>query len=150
MLEYIGIMARFRGRKQYGQSKVSYCSFCGKIATQKSDTGLEVCLQHKSETLEEIKCTCGKWLEQRDGKFGAYFNCINCGNVNYAKAMEIKAITHDPSKQKKKEAPLINTSPHISKPISSSSYVHNPYSRAKKRISAKEIEITSDDLEYFD
>ena len=93
-------MARFRGRKQYGQSKVAYCSFCGKIATLKGETGLDVCMLHKSQKLEEIKCTCGKWLEQRDGKFGAYFNCINCGNVNYAKAMEIKHITQDLTKKK--------------------------------------------------
>ena len=141
-------MARFRGRKQYGQSKVIFCSFCGKIATHKGDTGLDVCLQHKTSKLEEIKCTCGSWLEQKSGKFGAYFNCINCGNFNHEKGMEIKAITADPNK-KKKEDPIITSSPSITKPISSSSYVYNKYSSPKK-ISKKEIEITSDDLEYFD
>lgn len=142
-------MARFRGRKVYGQSKVSYCSFCGKLATQKSETGLEVCSQHKASKLEEIKCTCGKWLEQRDGKFGPYFNCVSCGNFNYNKAMGIKAITQN-QVVKKKETPQITESAPRTRPVSSSSYVHNKYSKPTKRISAKEIEITSNDAEYFD
>src|SRR3989338_2540154 len=84
---------RFHAKKIYGQLKLNNCAFCGKTATQKTEAGLEVCYQHTKEELPAIKCTCGSWLEQRSGKFGPYFNCLRCGNINFKKAMEIKGIT---------------------------------------------------------
>ncbi len=79
--------------KRWGEYQVKYCAFCGRMATQKNVTGVEVCYQHIKSVFEDITCTCGSWLEQRAGKFGAYFNCLKCGNVSFAKAMEMKAIT---------------------------------------------------------
>ena len=117
---------RFHAKKVYGQSKLSNCTFCGRTATQKTEAGLEVCYLHTKEKLPEVKCTCGSWLEQRSGKFGPYFNCLRCGNINFKKAMEIKAITTS------KEKVLPKTS-----------------SPAEKFI-PKETIITSRDVEYFD
>lgn len=118
---------RFKAKKVYGQSKSAECPFCGKIATAKNEQGLDVCRFHVKTKLEEIKCVCGSWLEQRVGKFGPYFNCLNCGNINYKKGMEMKGMDHNKSIQKPVEKPL----------------------RYNKKPKPKEITITTDDLEYF-
>lgn len=117
---------RFRAPKRYGQSKLSHCTFCGRTATQKTESGLEVCYQHTKEQLPEIKCLCGGWLEQRSGKFGPYFNCLRCGNINFKKGMEMKVITVS------KESTLPKVQPSLEK--------WRP----------KETIITSRDVEYFD
>src|SRR3989338_4087066 len=77
-------------KKQYGESKVINCPFCNRMATQKNAQGLDVCYLHTKTVQEEIKCACGTWLELRMGKFGPYYFCLKCGNINYAKAMELK------------------------------------------------------------
>ena len=117
--------------KRYGDSKIVHCPFCGKMATQKNEQGLEVCPAHRQQTLEEIKCTCGKWLEQHSGKFGAYFHCVSCGNISFRKAMEMKEITavHSPA-QGKMEVPA---TPAIN-----------------ARSEPRERTITSHDVEFFD
>ncbi len=74
--------------KQYGQSKIEICPFCDKRATTKNSQGIPVCLAHKNKELKDMKCICGGWLDVRQGKFGAYFYCMNCGNINFKKAME--------------------------------------------------------------
>ncbi len=117
---------RFHAPKVYGQSKLSNCTFCGRTATQKTEAGLEVCYQHTKETLSEIKCLCGGWLEQCRGKYGPYFNCLRCGNINFKKAMEMKA-----------SMPKENSSP---------SKVQLP----PQKFTPKETIITSRDVEYFD
>jgi len=83
----------FKAKKSYGNYKMVKCPFCSRNATQKNAQGLEVCHVHYKEVLEEFKCICGSWLEVRSGKFGPYFNCMKCGNINYNKGMEIKGIT---------------------------------------------------------
>ena len=117
---------RFPTKKVYGESKVMNCPFCGRMATRKTEAGLEVCHLHTKEQLQEIKCTCGRWLEQLAGKFGSYFNCLNCGNMNFNKAMEIKAIT------------------------SKGSSLPKPEIKVPEVIEKKEIIITSRDVEYFE
>ena len=112
--------------KRYGQSKISTCPFCTRTATQKNAQGIDVCAAHTKQVLEEIKCTCGSWLEQRSGKFGPYFNCINCGNLNFNKVMEIKALQTEI-----KEVPVV-----LKKSVP-----------VRER---KEITISSKDVEYFD
>src|SRR3989338_5581688 len=92
--------------KIYGRSQLASCPFCSSAATHKTESGLVVCHRHTKEQLEEIKCTCGSWLEQRSGKFGPYFNCLKCGNMNFNKAMEIKAIT---SKKSSSSLPTLET-----------------------------------------
>lgn len=119
---------RFHAKKIYGQSKLSNCTFCGKAATQKTESGLEVCYVHTKEQLQEIKCLCGSWLEQRSGKFGPYFNCLRCGNINFKKALEMKTIT---ASKNTESAPIKAQQP------------------AQKFV-PKETVITSRDVEYFD
>ncbi len=126
-------------KKTYGDYKRNNCSFCGKYATQKTETGLDVCRDHLKAKLEEIKCTCGSWLEQRNGKFGPYFNCLNCGNFNFNKGMEIKAITM-------KDQPTTKTITSKKPKTSSKPFQRTSYEKKNP----KEITITSNDVEYFD
>ncbi|NQV91617.1 hypothetical protein HQ489_04025 [Candidatus Woesearchaeota archaeon] len=125
----------WKKKKTYGEYKVATCPFCERIATQKNEQGLEVCHQHTASKMEEIKCTCGKWLEQRVGKFGPYFNCMDCGNMNYNKAMEIKAVT-------KTDQPKPSSTQFQAPPVKKQTYV-------EKR-EPKVTYITSNDVEYFD
>ena len=117
---------RFKAKKVYGSSKILSCPFCKRTATQKNEQGLDVCFKHTKGVLQDIKCTCGTWLELRVGKFGPYFHCLNCGNLKYSKAMEIKEMT-TPTTMFDEPAP---SSPQLSEP--------------------KEVTITSDDHQYFD
>lgn len=119
--------------KVYGMSKMNTCPFCNRMATQKNERGVEVCYQHIKAALEEIRCTCGSWLEQREGKFGTYFNCINCGNINFKKALEMKALMK-PKENISVEQPKVTEKIKIMEP---------PRER-------KEITISSNDTEYFD
>ena len=75
--------------KRYGQSRIDNCPFCGKVAVTKNKQGVPVCSSHKDDRLQDLKCVCGEWLEVNEGKWGAYFRCINCGNINFRKAMEM-------------------------------------------------------------
>ena len=76
--------------KRYGQSREDSCPFCGSRAIAKNKQGLNVCVNHKNESLDDIKCICGSYLDIRTGKFGPYFNCLNCGNINLKKGLEMK------------------------------------------------------------
>ena len=172
-------MARFFGRKKYGQSKTAMCPFCNRIATQMTKDGVNVCTKHVHSKLEEIKCTCGSWLEQKSGKYGPYFNCLNCGNFNFEKGMEIKALN-----MKKKESNFASVAKYKdnvksakdivkeTKEDVSSTYTKGPnknYGKSKyflssydssknktygkkksdKKKGKKEIIISTDDFEYF-
>ena len=117
---------RFKAKKEYGNYKTDSCPFCGKVATQKNEQGVSVCRLHLKEQVEDRKCQCGKWLELRAGKFGPYFNCINCGNMNYDKGMV--------------RSTLVEVKEEVKKPELKSSLYEEK----------KVIEITSDDVEYFD
>ena len=139
----------WKKKKTYGEYKVATCPFCDRQATQKNEQGLDVCHKHLSSKMEEIKCTCGKWLEQRVGKFGVYFNCIDCGSMNYNKAMEMKLITKtDEPKKILKEVSAVESDPRESSYASRyKSYVNEV--PTKKRES-KVTYITSNDVEYFE
>ncbi len=118
--------------KRYGESRVDRCPFCGQQATGKNSQGVPVCRNHKESILDDMKCACGSYLDIRTGKFGAYFNCINCGNINFKKAMSINQV-------KDKKAIIPN----------------NSFSKKKKIVkkeptSKREITIRSDDPLYFD
>ena len=76
--------------KRYGQYKEEKCPFCDDRAIAKNKQGLNVCTKHKDEEIPDIKCVCGSYLELRTGKYGPYFNCINCGNLNLKKGLEMK------------------------------------------------------------
>jgi|SRR3989338_4750388 len=75
--------------KRYGQSKMETCPFCGKQASQQNEQGVVVCVQHRNTDLPDMKCLCGSYLDLRNGKYGAFFSCMKCGNINMKKALEI-------------------------------------------------------------
>ncbi len=119
--------------KRYGQSKIEKCPFCDKHATTSNSQGVPVCTDHKEELLDGLKCACGEYLEVRSGKFGAYFNCINCGNINMRKALEINETRTD-AKPKVIESP--------SEKIES-------YKKSQAASRPKETTVRSDDPDYF-
>ena len=91
--------------KRYGQSKTDLCPFCKKNATTKSGQEIPVCYAHKASILPDLTCFCGDYLELKDGKFGIYFKCTNCGNINLRKAMEMNPeLGNEPKTEEKQEA----------------------------------------------
>lgn len=74
---------------RYGDSRTDTCPFCSKIATTKSVEGFTVCSRHKNNKMPELKCICGQWLDIKKGNKGPYFQCINCGNVNFNRIAEV-------------------------------------------------------------
>ncbi|MBI1935720.1 hypothetical protein HYS31_04735 [Candidatus Woesearchaeota archaeon] len=78
--------------KRYGQSRVDMCPFCRKHATSMNSQKVPVCQSHKKETLGDLKCACGSTLDMLHGKFGVFFSCMKCGNMNLKKVMELNAI----------------------------------------------------------
>ncbi|NOZ80981.1 MAG: hypothetical protein GXP63_04880 [DPANN group archaeon] len=75
--------------KRYGQSRTSACPFCGKQGITHNDQGIPVCNAHRSTRLPDIRCVCGEWLEVATGRFGPYFRCLNCGNINFRRGLEM-------------------------------------------------------------
>jgi len=117
--------------KRYGQSKIDKCPFCGKQAIAKNSQEVPVCQEHKDSSLKDLKCACGSYLDMKNGKFGVFFTCINCGIVNMKKALEINE--GDLAKE-----PVYKTqtkTKSISKPANSE---------------RKEITVSSDDPMFFD
>ena len=133
---------RFRSKKQYGQSKLDRCSFCSSIATQTTKEGVLVCRHHLQQKMQDIQCTCGSWLEQKSGKFGPYFTCFNCGNINFNKALEMKALMPVGNKN-----PLLPITKQSIKKEESFEERENRIRREERR--GKETTITSNDVEYF-
>jgi transcription elongation factor Elf1 len=117
--------------KRYGQSRVESCPFCNKQGVTKNKQGIPVCLKHKESILDDIKCVCGSFLEVKSGKYGAYFNCLNCGNINFKKAMEIGVA---------KEKEVVNENKNV-----------EPVVRRKKEIvrEKRETFVTSDELDFI-
>lgn len=121
--------------KRYGQSRIDKCPFCGKQATSVNKQGFPVCIEHKKAIVGEMKCLCGEYLDLKKGKFGPFFNCMKCGNLNIKKVMEfniIKDVSSEKTKKRKKET-------SDSKPKKSFARKKHP----------KEITIRSDDPFYF-
>ena len=75
--------------KRYGQSRIENCPFCDKIGTIKNSQGVPVCSAHKNALIQDVKCACGEYLDVASGKWGAYFPCLNCGNINFRKGLEM-------------------------------------------------------------
>ena len=112
--------------KKYGQSKIDNCPFCQKQAVTLNKQSVPVCVNHKEELLGDLKCVCGSILEMLHGKFGVFFKCINCGNINLRKAMEFNTI----------KARVKEENPYLNKTI-------NSYGKTT-------ITVRSDDPRYFD
>jgi len=94
--------------KRYGESKKQDCPFCNKPALSQNTQGIPTCAAHKETLLPDVKCMCGSWLELKNGNWGPYFNCTNCGNLSFAKGMARAAPTQSAGPQtapEKKHAP---------------------------------------------
>ena len=78
--------------KKYGQSKIDICPFCRKQATSMNKQNVPVCASHKDEILDDMKCVCGSTLDTLHGKYGIFFSCIKCGNMNLKKVLEFNII----------------------------------------------------------
>ncbi|MBI2139226.1 hypothetical protein HYU13_06560 [Candidatus Woesearchaeota archaeon] len=88
--------------KRYGQSRVEHCIFCGKTGVLRNKEGMTVCMSHKESRLPEMKCACGKWLELRNGKFGSYFRCFDCGNISMKKVLDMNPLSKEIQKNSSK------------------------------------------------
>lgn len=75
--------------KIYGKSRVDTCPFCFKRATVKNAQDIPVCSNPRHKNLTDLKCACGSYLDVKSGKFGPYFFCFKCGNINFRKGLEM-------------------------------------------------------------
>lgn len=76
--------------KEYGKSKEEKCIFCEeRIATTYNVDNFPTCYKCKDKASPNWICACGKSLTILKGKYGVYFNCTNCGNINFKKAKDI-------------------------------------------------------------
>jgi len=94
-------MARFR--KVYGQSKEYTCKFCGKTATKQNDQGIPTCAEHTNRTVDDVRCLCGMPVEVREGKYGPYCICQQCGIQKLDRLLEMQ-----PKKEEKPAPPPQN------------------------------------------
>lgn len=78
--------------KSYGNYKIERCPFCGQQGTTRNSQGLVVCTKHKNAKLGEMRCVCGEYLELKSGKYGAYFKCLRCGNVNLKRVFQTNKV----------------------------------------------------------
>ncbi len=117
--------------KRYGERKITKCPFCDNEATTENKQGFPVCSKHKNETVSDLKCLCGATLETMTGKFGVFFKCINCGNVNARKVLETNTVTPAPKQEK------------------TFNIQHKTGTISKKKFVPHEVAVRSDDPNYF-
>ena len=133
--------------KRYGQSKIDKCPFCQKHATTLNKQGVPVCASHKEELIDDLKCVCGSTLDMLQGKFGVFFSCMKCGNMNLRKVMEINDIkpkSNSYNNYNRTNANYNNKKDNLNIKINNQD---NKKDVLQKR---KEITIRSDDPRYFD
>lgn len=134
--------------KRYGQSKIDSCPFCGRIATVKNAQDIPVCAKHKNTPLPDLKCSCNSYLDLRNGKFGAYFHCLNCGNINMRKAL---ALNPDIGKPQIPAEETVSETKTENQPAekTESETEEKTENKQKETKDKKEITITSDDVNYI-
>ncbi len=86
--------------KRYGESKTNKCPFCEKDAFSQNKQKIPTCKDHKDTQLQEVKCVCGSWLDMKEGKYGVFFTCINCGALNLRKVLEMNNIQRQKAENK--------------------------------------------------
>ncbi len=86
--------------KRYGESKTNKCPFCEKDAFSQNKQKIPTCKDHKDVQLQEVKCVCGSWLDMKEGKYGVFFTCINCGALNLRKVLEMNNIQRQKAEKK--------------------------------------------------
>ena len=78
--------------KRYGSYRTAKCPFCSRQGTVKNEQGIPVCSSHKGQVLPDLKCSCGSYVDLREGKWGPYFSCVKCGNVKFDRIMEMNDV----------------------------------------------------------
>ncbi|MBS3148994.1 hypothetical protein J4219_09035 [Candidatus Woesearchaeota archaeon] len=73
--------------KRYGQSQIARCPFCDSVATASNKQRFPVCSKHKDSEVGSIKCSCGSWLDMKQGPYGTFFLCFKCGPMNLNKIL---------------------------------------------------------------
>ena len=122
--------------KRYGESKVNKCPFCDNAAYSQNKQKVPVCKEHKNKELTELRCACGSWLDRKQGKYGVFFACINCGTVNMRKALEMNTMSEPYKVQQKKTGEIL---PH-----------ETPLQKTfPEKIQKKEITISSEELDFI-
>ena len=117
--------------KRYGESKIERCPFCSQQAVSVNGQGIPVCTKHKEAVLNEMRCVCGGPADLMTGKFGVYFNCMSCGNINAMKIFEMNKVEDVSAKEKEYNKTPINNL------------------NQRKKYVPNEITIRSDDPRYF-
>jgi len=133
--------------KRYGQSRQDGCPFCGKLSTTTNSQKIPVCSTHKNSILGDMKCACGEYLDLKNGKFGAFFTCMNCGCISMNKALEFNDVK-DISIEEEEEKVDSNEKKSAQKDFVKrfASKVSTDRSQTK----GKETIVRSDDPMYFD
>lgn len=117
--------------KKYGTGKKQDCPFCGEFSTATNSQEVPVCRKHVNNRIENFKCLCGDWLDLVSGKFGPYFRCVRCGNMNFQRGIEVnKQCLYQKN-------PLTNHPPSVKEP------------QATTGSTKKEIVIRSDELDFW-
>ena len=141
--------------KVYGQNREDNCPFCGKRGVTKNSQGVPVCLKHKDKNLDGLKCMCGEYLDVKEGKFGPYFHCLNCGNINFKKGMELNPEVMKSDEDSEENNISQNETDSNEEKIDNKEYnVQKPKNEKsapaeKIRFEPKETVITSDDVDLF-
>ena len=78
---------------------ITECVFCGRQAVSKNQQNFPVCVVHKKEEFPDMKCVCGGFLTVKEGKYGSFFLCGECGPISVKKAIEMNNIS--PNHEKK-------------------------------------------------
>src|SRR3989338_942011 len=97
--------------KKYGQSQIKTCPWCQGVSLTENYQKVPVCLKHRDNYFENVKCSCGKFIDLMHGKFGSFFTCINCGIISMKKALEVNQlndITKVERNQKNKSNQVFN------------------------------------------
>ncbi len=71
---------------------ITRCVFCSRQAIAKNSQNFPTCQSHKKEVLGEMKCSCKEFLIVKEGKYGAFFLCPDCGPVSISKALSINNV----------------------------------------------------------
>ena len=118
--------------KRYGESKKTLCPFCERLAITQNKQKIPVCRDHKEQMISEIGCLCGNSLELRHGKFGPFFFCTSCGNINFKRGLEIMQMMREKQQEKKQNSAVYKLS-----------------KTASANQEKKEIVVTSDELDFL-
>lgn len=66
------------------------CFYCEQIATVYNKQKIPVCTRHKNQELKIEKCPiCKRYAELKEGKYGIFILCEECGCISMKKYKEM-------------------------------------------------------------